>query len=128
MTYLPHAIISQLTTTYLATTPASAHPFGFSSLRIATYGQLFGWISQFLGHGFAEGRAPALLDSLLQGAGSRLIFIPCVSVADTGACASGRPCSVFQSLGIPLFSIQLQVFSSSCFEAHCPDELRLAYR
>ncbi|KAJ9123943.1 hypothetical protein QFC22_000734 [Naganishia vaughanmartiniae] len=66
MTYLPHAIISQLTTTYLATTPASAHPFGLSSLRIATYGQLFGWISQFLGHGFAEGRAPALLDSLLQ--------------------------------------------------------------
>ncbi|KAJ9117230.1 hypothetical protein QFC20_000375 [Naganishia adeliensis] len=66
MTYLPHAILSQLTVTYLANTPASAHPFGLSGLRIASYGQLFGWLSQFAGHGFAEGRAPALLDNLLQ--------------------------------------------------------------
>lgn len=67
MTYLPHAILSQLTTTYLATTPASSHPLHLSGLRIGTYLQLIGWISQFLGHGFAEGRAPALLDNLLQG-------------------------------------------------------------
>jgi hypothetical protein len=67
MTYLPHAILSQLTVTYLANTAASTHPFGLSGLRIASYGQLFGWLSQFAGHGFAEGRAPALLDNLLQG-------------------------------------------------------------
>lgn len=67
-TYLPHAILSQLTVTYIANTPASAHPLGLSGLRIASYGQLFGWLSQFAGHGFAEGRAPALLDNLLQGA------------------------------------------------------------
>ncbi|GHJ88648.1 hypothetical protein NliqN6_5050 [Naganishia liquefaciens] len=66
LTYLPHALLSQLTVTYLATTPAAVHPFHLSSLRIASYAQLFGWLSQFAGHGFAEGRAPALLDNLLQ--------------------------------------------------------------
>lgn len=66
LTYLPHAILSQLTVTYLATTPAAVHPFHLSSLRIASYTQLFGWLSQFAGHGFAEKRAPALLDNLLQ--------------------------------------------------------------
>jgi uncharacterized membrane protein YGL010W len=34
------------------------------------------WIAQFIGHGFAEGRAPALLDNLLQGERSL-----CLSVA-----------------------------------------------
>lgn len=27
----------------------------------------FSWIAQFIGHGFAEGRAPALLDNLVGG-------------------------------------------------------------
>jgi hypothetical protein len=114
MTYLPHAIISQLTTTYLATTPASTHPFGLSSLRIATYGQLFGWISQFLGHGFAEGRAPALLDSLLQGLFfPDLVQLSCLGLADivflAPAYTSGRPRAVLQPPGVPLLGIQLQV-------------------
>jgi uncharacterized membrane protein YGL010W len=33
----------------------------------ATILHIGGWIAQFLGHGLAEKRAPALLDSLLQG-------------------------------------------------------------
>lgn len=37
-------------------------------MKLALVVQLFSWLSQFVGHGAAEGRAPALLDNLLQGA------------------------------------------------------------
>ena len=72
LTYVPHAVLSQLTFTHIATDPsATAHFPGFlkgmGSIKFALVCQLFGWISQFIGHGAAEGRAPALLDSLLQG-------------------------------------------------------------
>lgn len=36
-------------------------------MKLALLVQLFSWLSQFIGHGAAEGRAPALLDNLLQG-------------------------------------------------------------
>lgn len=64
--YLPVAALNQLTTTSLATTPAHTHPYGLSAPAIAGLVQVVSWAAQFAGHGFAEGRAPALLDSLLQ--------------------------------------------------------------
>jgi 2-hydroxy fatty acid dioxygenase len=36
-------------------------------LQVALLVQAASWIAQFIGHGFAEGRAPALLDNLLGG-------------------------------------------------------------
>jgi 2-hydroxy fatty acid dioxygenase len=36
-------------------------------VAIAAAVHAFSWIAQFIGHGFAEGRAPALLDNVLQG-------------------------------------------------------------
>ena len=44
-------------------------PTQFPSDVIAKYagaGNVSDWIAQFAGHGFAEGRAPALLDNLFQ--------------------------------------------------------------
>ena len=35
-------------------------------LKIASFVFLLAWIAQFVGHGVFEGRAPALLDSLVQ--------------------------------------------------------------
>lgn len=35
-------------------------------VKYAAAGNVASWIAQFMGHGFAEGRAPALLDSLFQ--------------------------------------------------------------
>lgn len=35
-------------------------------MMYAAAGNLSSWIAQFIGHGFAEGRAPALLDNLFQ--------------------------------------------------------------
>ena len=34
--------------------------------KYAGAGNIASWIAQFMGHGFAEGRAPALLDNLFQ--------------------------------------------------------------
>jgi len=58
--YTPQMALSLLT----ATAYAETHPA--SSLQVA--GGLFvvSWIAQFLGHGLAEKRAPALLDNLVQ--------------------------------------------------------------
>lgn len=71
-TYLPWAILSQLTVTYFASDPYSTRNLpgplnGMGSMKMAGLIQLFSWLSQFVGHGAAEGRAPALLDNLLQG-------------------------------------------------------------
>ena len=73
LTYLPQAVLSQLTVTHLASFPSSTQSLpgplkGMSSMKLAGLVQLFSWLSQFIGHGAAEGRAPALLDNLLQGA------------------------------------------------------------
>ena len=35
-------------------------------IKYAAAGNISSWIAQFMGHGFAEGRAPALLDNLFQ--------------------------------------------------------------
>ncbi|KAI8587552.1 hypothetical protein HDU89_003731 [Geranomyces variabilis] len=40
--------------------------FGYSPMIAATGIHVLSWLAQFAGHGFAEGRAPALLDNLLQ--------------------------------------------------------------
>jgi len=45
------------------TATAFAQRQGYVSTAAAVH--TFSWIAQFLGHGFAEGRAPALLDNLL---------------------------------------------------------------
>lgn len=47
------------------TATAFAQRQGYLSTAAAVH--TFSWIAQFLGHGFAEGRAPALLDNLLGG-------------------------------------------------------------
>jgi uncharacterized membrane protein YGL010W len=36
-------------------------------MRDAIIVQIISWIAQFLGHGLAEGRAPALLDNIVGG-------------------------------------------------------------
>jgi len=55
--YTPQMVITVLTATAFAQRP------GYISTTAAVH--TFSWIAQFLGHGFAEGRAPALLDNLL---------------------------------------------------------------
>jgi len=55
--YTPQMVITVLTATSFAQRP------GYLSQAIAIHA--FSWVAQFAGHGFAEGRAPALLDNLL---------------------------------------------------------------
>ena len=80
LTYLPQAILSQLTVTHLASFPSSTQSLpgplkGVGSMKLALLVQLFSWLSQFIGHGAAEGRAPALLDNLLQGECGRVEWV-----------------------------------------------------
>lgn len=49
----------------LSANPIAAAPWGKS---LASWLMVVSWVSQFAGHGFAEKRAPALLDNLLGGA------------------------------------------------------------
>ena len=37
---------------------------------------IFSWVAQLIGHGFAEGRAPAFLDNLLGGGSLLILFDP----------------------------------------------------
>ncbi|KAF8901647.1 hypothetical protein CPB84DRAFT_1961895 [Gymnopilus junonius] len=55
--YTPQMVITVLTAT------AFSHRPGHVSIAATIHA--FSWIAQFIGHGFAEGRAPALLDNLL---------------------------------------------------------------
>jgi len=55
--YAPQMILSLLSATAYAHRP--------DGIRNAVIVQFFSWIAQFLGHGLAEGRAPALLDNIL---------------------------------------------------------------
>ena len=59
--YAPQMILSLLTAT------AFYYHGGDSRIAIAGALHAFSWIAQFAGHGFAEKRAPALLDNLLGG-------------------------------------------------------------
>ncbi|POY72656.1 hypothetical protein BMF94_4484 [Rhodotorula taiwanensis] len=45
------------------------------AMRIASYAFVASWIAQFVGHGKFEGRAPALLDSLLQSLVLAVFFV-----------------------------------------------------
>ncbi|GAA6031756.1 hypothetical protein JCM8097_001973 [Rhodosporidiobolus ruineniae] len=45
------------------------------AMKLATYGFVGSWIAQFVGHGKFEGRAPALLDSLLQSLVLAVFFV-----------------------------------------------------
>jgi len=58
--YAPQMILSVLSATAYAE-KASGTP------TLALVMHIFSWLAQFGGHGFAEGRAPALLDNLLGG-------------------------------------------------------------
>ncbi|PPR02479.1 hypothetical protein CVT24_002028 [Panaeolus cyanescens] len=55
--YAPQMVLTSLTATAFAQRP------DYLTTAIAIHA--FSWIAQFIGHGFAEGRAPALLDNLL---------------------------------------------------------------
>lgn len=46
---------------------ATAHAHHPDGIRDAIIVQVISWIAQFLGHGLAEGRAPALLDNIVGG-------------------------------------------------------------
>lgn len=46
---------------------ATAHSYRPDGIRDAIIVQVVSWIAQFLGHGLAEGRAPALLDNIVGG-------------------------------------------------------------
>jgi len=46
--------------------------------RNALYLHICSWIMQFIGHGVAEGRAPALLDNIVGGAFHRSYVLHCV--------------------------------------------------
>lgn len=45
------------------------------TFQYALYGFIFSWIAQFIGHGKFEGRAPALLDNLLQSLVLAVFFV-----------------------------------------------------
>lgn len=53
-----------MTLTVLTATAFSYRP---NAVRDALIVQTASWIAQFIGHGYAEGRAPALLDNLVGG-------------------------------------------------------------
>ncbi|KAF9222047.1 DUF962-domain-containing protein [Gyrodon lividus] len=55
--YAPQMMSSLLT--------ATAYAYRQNGIRNAIIIQVVSWIAQFLGHGLAEGRAPALLDNIL---------------------------------------------------------------
>lgn len=40
--------------------------YGSTSVKAAIGVEIFSWVAQFIGHGVYEGRAPALLDNLVQ--------------------------------------------------------------
>lgn len=46
--------------------------------RNALYVHIFSWVMQFIGHGVAEGRSPALLDNIVGGGLHRSGVLPCV--------------------------------------------------
>ncbi|KAG1907491.1 uncharacterized protein F5891DRAFT_374127 [Suillus fuscotomentosus] len=55
--YAPQIVLLLLT--------ATAHAHRPDGIRDAIIVQVISWIAQFLGHGLAEGRAPALLDNIV---------------------------------------------------------------
>ncbi|KAG8218825.1 hypothetical protein J3R82DRAFT_4503 [Butyriboletus roseoflavus] len=55
--YAPQMILSLLS--------ATAYAYRPDGIRNAVIVQVVSWIAQFLGHGLAEGRAPALLDNIV---------------------------------------------------------------
>ncbi|KAG9317643.1 hypothetical protein JVU11DRAFT_1854 [Chiua virens] len=55
--YAPQMILSLLS--------ATAYAYRSNGIRDAVIVQVVSWVAQFLGHGLAEGRAPALLDNIV---------------------------------------------------------------
>ncbi|KAH7931280.1 DUF962-domain-containing protein [Leucogyrophana mollusca] len=55
--YAPQMVLTLLT--------ATAYSYRSDGIRNAVVVQVVSWVAQFLGHGLAEGRAPALLDNIL---------------------------------------------------------------
>lgn len=60
MIYLPQMVVMVLT--------ATSYAHREHGQRNALYLHVFSWVMQFIGHGVAEGRAPALLDNIAGGA------------------------------------------------------------
>src|SRR6267154_3340569 len=54
---------------------ATAYAYRPDGIRDAIIVQVVSWVAQFLGHGLAEGRAPALLDNILGGTLSIAYFV-----------------------------------------------------
>lgn len=58
---------------------ATAYAYRPDGIRNAIIIQVVSWVAQFLGHGLAEGRAPALLDNIVGGRlfiSHRLVIYP----------------------------------------------------
>jgi len=66
MIYLPQMVAMVLT--------ATSYAHREHGQRIALYLHVFSWVMQFIGHGVAEGRAPALLDNIAGGVSHRSHF------------------------------------------------------
>ena len=60
---------------FLKLLSATAYAHRPDGIRNAVIVQLVSWIFQFLGHGLAEGRAPALLDNIVGGTFSRFVRV-----------------------------------------------------
>lgn len=73
--YTPQFVVSLLTAVAVAHTPGSLH--WVVPVHVGA------WIAQFIGHGVAEKRSPALLDNLV---GGNLILISLVVQLQTGSC------------------------------------------
>jgi uncharacterized membrane protein YGL010W len=56
--------------------------------RNALYIHIFSWVMQFIGHGVAEGRSPALLDNIVGGALYRSDVLHCVLTFLSSCCPS----------------------------------------
>ena len=87
-------------------------------MKLALLVQLFSWLSQFIGHGAAEGRAPALLDNLLQGECGRVEWVADVRegahIIDRRIIPSGRLGAVLFAFGVLVPRFQLSVNFSRC--------------
>lgn len=92
--FLPEFLLS------LSTANAFSHrPDG---MRLATYGHIAAWISQFIGHGIFEGRAPAILDNVAGGK-SHLRPYPYSTIQLTPIINSSCARSLFRPSWTPLY-------------------------
>lgn len=91
--YAPQMVLSLLT--------ATAYGYRPDSIRNAIIIQVISWIAQFIGHGVAEGRAPALLDNIVGGRCRYHHFHTLLSACSTCVGAILRPFGALVQDGLP---------------------------